>query len=253
MKINRQADSITITADCPPARTRAADAGVLLLRLGAGGILAGHGAQKLFGLFSGRGFQATAGMMESMNLRPGKLWAGMAGLSEFGGGILTALGFANPLGPIALQGAMFTASRRMHWKLPIFTAAGGPELPILYAVTGASIALTGPGRYSLDRLFGVRVPPALAALTGAGVAAGIALAEYRVAQGESDADTEAHPDTAAAAEDTLEDFIEQPADGEDYLIATQSLDDIPNTDRFAPATFDTDDTLSDLPEEWSNE
>ncbi|MEW6637937.1 MAG: DoxX family protein, partial [Actinomycetota bacterium] len=64
----------------------------VVLRLVVGGFLAGHGAQKLFGSFGGPGIEGTSGFMESLGLRPGKPWAVLAGLSEFGGGTLTALG-----------------------------------------------------------------------------------------------------------------------------------------------------------------
>src|SRR5688572_23388419 len=90
---------------CPPERGRTVDLGLLALRLTAGGLLAGHGAQKLFGAFGGHGLEGTAGWLESIGLRPGKPWATLAGLSEFGGGALTALGLGGPLGPVALQGA----------------------------------------------------------------------------------------------------------------------------------------------------
>src|SRR5690349_9421584 len=60
------------------------DLGLLILRLAVGGLLAGHGAQKLFGWFGGHGLEGTGGWLESIGLRPGKSWALMAGLSEFG-------------------------------------------------------------------------------------------------------------------------------------------------------------------------
>lgn len=161
---------------CPEPRTRTADLGLLALRLTAGGLLAGHGAQKLFGAFGGHGLEGTAGWLESIGLKPGKPWAALAGLSEFGGGMLTALGLGGPLGPIALQGAMATAARKAHWGKPIWTTAGGAEEPALYAAIGLALAFAGPGRYSLDRLFDVHVPKRLVALTVAGVAAGIMMA-----------------------------------------------------------------------------
>jgi len=37
------------------------DIGLLILRLAVGGLLAGHGSQKLFGWFSGPGLKGTAG------------------------------------------------------------------------------------------------------------------------------------------------------------------------------------------------
>jgi putative oxidoreductase len=196
---------------CPPERTRKADLGILALRLGAGGLMAGHGAQKLFGAFGGQGLEGVAGWLESMGFRPGKPWAALAGLSEFGGGTMMALGFGNPLGPIALQGAMATAARQVHWGKPIWNTEGGAELPTLYALTGLTMGLAGPGRYSLDHAFGVRVPPALAVLAGVGVAAGIAMTEYRAAQAPEQPD---HAETDASQE--------QPAGGEDRVVETQT-------------------------------
>jgi putative oxidoreductase len=76
------------------------DLAALILRAVQGALLAGHGAQKLFGWFNGPGLQGTSGFMEMLGLRPGRPWAVLAGLSEFGGGVLTVLGLLNPLGPI---------------------------------------------------------------------------------------------------------------------------------------------------------
>ena len=56
----------------------------LIVRLVMGGLLAGHGAQKLFGWFGGGGPEGPAGMMESLELRPAHRWAVQAGASEVG-------------------------------------------------------------------------------------------------------------------------------------------------------------------------
>jgi len=76
------------------------DLGLLLLRVVSGGLLAGHGAQKLFGWFGGHGPGGTARFLESIGVKPGHRWAFAAGASEFGSGLLTALGFLWPIGPI---------------------------------------------------------------------------------------------------------------------------------------------------------
>jgi putative oxidoreductase len=86
-----------------------ASAGSLLLRIVVGLLLAGHGSQKLFGWFGGGGFAATTGWIGKMGLRPVRLWALLASLSEFGGGILLVLGFLCPLGSLAVSAAMLMA------------------------------------------------------------------------------------------------------------------------------------------------
>jgi putative oxidoreductase len=42
------------------------------MRLVLGGLLTGHGAQKLFGSFSGPGLEGTSGFMEMLGLTPGR-------------------------------------------------------------------------------------------------------------------------------------------------------------------------------------
>ncbi len=169
-------------------RGRTADLGILALRLGVGGLLAGHGAQKLFGWFGGYGLEGTGGWLESLGLRPGKRWATLAGVSEFGGGALTALGLGGPIGPIALQGAMATAIRQSHWGKPVWVSEGGAETPLLFMFSGLALGLTGPGRYSVDRMFGVKVPVALTVLTGAGVVAGLIMTEQVTAAAKRSSD-----------------------------------------------------------------
>lgn len=157
------------------------DLGILILRLTMGGFLAGHGAQKLFGLFGGYGPDATGQFMESMGLQPGKQWAVMAGLGEFGGGVLTGLGFLHPVGPVTSLAPMIVAWGRAHWGKPIWVTSGGAELPATNIAIALALACIGPGRFSLDRVFGIRAHPALAMLVSALVAAGslIALSQPR--------------------------------------------------------------------------
>jgi len=145
-----------------------ADLGLLLLRVVTGGLLAGHGAQKLFGWFGGHGLEGTGGWLESMGLKPGKYWAAMAGTGEGLGGLLTLLGLGGPLGSILSVSAMKMAYFKAHADKPIWATAGGGELPIVYAAVGTAMMMTGPGRYSLDRLFGIKVPRWLSALAMVG-------------------------------------------------------------------------------------
>lgn len=175
--------------------------GPLALRLGAGGLLAGHGAQKLFGAFGGNGLDGTANYLGSLGLKPAGSWALMAGISEFGGGALMALGLGGPIGPIVLQGAMVNAIRQGRGK-PIWAAQGGAEAAVLYSLIGLAYGTAGPGRHSLDNLLGVKVPTPLVVATLGGVAAGLAVSVYQVSAAKANA--AAAPDAAAdaAADDT---------------------------------------------------
>ena len=152
------------------------DLGLLIVRLTAGGLLAGHGSQKLFGWFGGYGLRGTGGWLESLGLRPGSAWATLAGLGEFAGGLLTALGLFSPLGPITMLGPMSIATGKVHWGKPIWASEGGAELPVTNIAVGLGLALAGPGRYSLDRMLGIRVPAVLTGLTAAAAVTGVAAA-----------------------------------------------------------------------------
>ena len=136
----------------------ARDFGLLLLRLTIGGLLSGHGSQKLFGWFNGPGLQGTAGWLESLGMKPGSQWAKGAASSEFGGGLLTSLGFLHPIGPLTMLAPMIMATVKAHWGKPIWVSAGGAELPVTNMAAATALVFTGPGRFSLDRLFGIRLP-----------------------------------------------------------------------------------------------
>jgi putative oxidoreductase len=129
-----------------------------IVRLAQGSLMAGHGAQKLFGSFGGPGLEGTSGFMETLGMRPGRPWAYLAGLSEFGGGLLTALGLLNPLGQLGVIASMSMATRKAHWGKPIWVTEGGAELPLLNIAVSTALMIREPDRYSLDRLLGIRLP-----------------------------------------------------------------------------------------------
>lgn len=152
------------------------DAALLVLRGVSGGLLAGHGAQKVFGAFEGPGPEGTRGMMQRLRMQPAQVWGHAAGLSELAGGGLTALGALSPVGPLTAMAPMVMATRLAHWGKPVWNSKGGPELPLLNMAAFGALALTGPGRLSVDGALGIRLPRWVGALVAAGVAGGTALA-----------------------------------------------------------------------------
>jgi putative oxidoreductase len=129
------------------------DLGLLVLRLGLGGVLMAHGAQKLFGLFGGGGIEGTAAGMESMGYEPGRESAIAAGVCETGAGALLGLGLATPAAGAAAAGTM-SAAVAVGWPNGLFAMKGGFELPLLLGIGAVGLGLTGAGTLSLDAATG---------------------------------------------------------------------------------------------------
>jgi putative oxidoreductase len=147
------------------------NAGLLLLRVGTGVALVSHGYPKLFGgegkqahpmltKLYGKNFQASversgpaafAQGLERMEVPLPQLAAYASGAAEFGGGLALALGFLTRLAAPAVLFNMITAIRKAHWANG-FSGQGGFEMPSLFAIIVATLALTGPGKYSVDAL-----------------------------------------------------------------------------------------------------
>ena len=147
----------------------ALDVGLLVLRLGFAGLLFGHATQKLFGWFRGGGPVGAGAMFETWGFRPGPPLAVVAGVCELVGAASVAFGFLTVGGCAVLIGTMtVAASPNAHNGL--WAHLGGNEVPVLYAFLALVLAFTGPGRYSLDRAFG------LSTFTGLGWAVAAVLA-----------------------------------------------------------------------------
>lgn len=133
------------------------DVGLLILRVVVGLLLAGHGAQKLFGWFGGYGLEGTAGWLGSLGFRPARLWAFLAGLAELGGGLLLALGFLTPLGSLGIMASMLMAMAKVHWPR-VWVTENGIEHPLVNAAVAFVLGLLGPGVYALDAALGTSLP-----------------------------------------------------------------------------------------------
>ena len=153
------------------------DAALLIVRLVVGLYVAAHGAQKLFGWFGGHGLDGTQGFIGGMlGFRPAWLWTLAVSLTEFGGGLLLALGLLAPLGAIGVATAMAPIIIVAHWSNGPWNSNRGYELPLTNLAVAVGLALAGPGAYSLDRVFGIAVPAGLSQVVALVALIGVVLA-----------------------------------------------------------------------------
>ena len=131
------------------------DIPLLIVRLIVGLGFASHGAQKLFGWFGGYGLAGTGGFFAQLGFRPGQLFALLAGLGEFVGGLLVALGLGGPTGPALMICVMVVATLTVHLKNGFYVTKNGFELPLAYMCLATLFAFVGYGTYSLDDMLAV--------------------------------------------------------------------------------------------------
>jgi putative oxidoreductase len=104
--------------------------GILILRVVAGLLFAGHGAQKLFGWFGGKGFTNIVEVIEKMGARPAPLWAGLNAPAEIAGGLGLAAGLLTPIASAGLVGPMVVAIAKVHFPKGLWNNKGGLEFPL---------------------------------------------------------------------------------------------------------------------------
>ncbi|MEU9143283.1 DoxX family membrane protein [Streptomyces sp. NPDC048349] len=129
------------------------DTGLLLLRLVLGLTMAAHGSQKLFGWFGGGGVGGTGKFFTASGYPAGDAMAVLAGLTETLGGLGLAVGLLTPLAGAAVVGTLINAIA-VHGTGSFF-APEGIEYELLLTAAAAALALTGPGRYAVDRFLPV--------------------------------------------------------------------------------------------------
>ncbi|MER5521497.1 DoxX family protein [Streptomyces sp. NPDC002763] len=159
-------------------RLSAGECGLLLIRLTFGLLLAGHGAQKLFGIFGGPGLAATGRGFDALGYHPGKVFAVIGGLSELCGGLGLAVGLLTPLAAAAVIGVMINAMVTVSGAHGLWIQNGGVEYSVSISIVALALAAIGPGRVSLDRFLPWRSdgwPAAAVALGLGGIGAAIAL------------------------------------------------------------------------------
>ena len=127
---------------------------LLFLRLVVGALFIGHGTQKAFGWFGGYGIAGTAGFMEQLGLKPGRLHATAAAFGETLGGLLVLLGLWTPLGAALIVAVMLVAIKTVHLAKGFWNTNGGFEFPLTLIAVALFLAANGPGDYTLSSLLG---------------------------------------------------------------------------------------------------
>ena len=150
------------------------DIGMLILRLVVGGLMVGHGTQKLFGWFGGGGIRGTKGFLGSLGYPAAGAMAVVAGAAEAGGGLLLAAGFVTPLAAAAIAGVLLNAIVTAHWP-KVWNTDGGLEFPFAMATAAIAVAFSGPGRFSLDAALGWSLQGTTWGLVALGIGLGVGL------------------------------------------------------------------------------
>ncbi|MEU9304052.1 DoxX family protein [Streptomyces sp. NPDC048269] len=125
------------------------DVGLPVLRVVLGVIMAVHGTQKLLRWFDGPGIKGTGVFFSKAGYPAGETMATVAGLTETLGGLGLILGLLTPLAAAAVVGVMINAIS-VKWTGAVF-GLEGVEFESLIIAAAVTLALTGPGRFALDR------------------------------------------------------------------------------------------------------
>jgi len=128
---------------------------IFVLRVLVGLLFVGHGTQKLFGWFGGKGPEGTAKYFESLEMRPGRTMALAAGATEAGGGALFALGLVTPLAATILIAVMVTAIVTVTWRNGVWITQNGIEYNLVLIAIAFMVTAVGPGAWSLDHAIGL--------------------------------------------------------------------------------------------------
>jgi len=130
----------------------AQDAGLLISRIGVGAVFVAHGWQKV----ATNGLDASAKAFEQMGVPAPTLSAYYAAFAELVGGAALILGILTPIAGVLLALDMFGAFLFVHASHGVFASDGGWELVAALGLFALTLAVVGPGRFSLDRL--IRTP-----------------------------------------------------------------------------------------------
>jgi putative oxidoreductase len=124
----------------------------LFLRAALGITMVAHGWNHAF---RGGKLPGTARWFESIGIKPGKVHALLATVTELGSGVLLLLGFLTPLAAAGVVGTMLVALIANHIRngFFIFRPGEGYEYVLFIVLSGFAMGALGGGKISLDHAF----------------------------------------------------------------------------------------------------
>ena len=122
---------------------------LLVFRVTAAAVMLAHGFNHIFG---GGKIAGTGRWFESLGMKPGRVHAWLASLTEVGAGVLLVLGLLTPLAAAGIVGVMVVAWIINHRGngFFIFRPGEGWEYVMTLTVVGLVLATLGPGDWSVD-------------------------------------------------------------------------------------------------------
>jgi putative oxidoreductase len=133
--------SVTVGA----MRTTSTSIGLTALRIVLGVVFIAHGAQKF-----AQGIGAVSQGFSGMGVPLAEVAAPVVAGLELVGGLFLVLGVATRVVSVLLAVDMVVAGLLAHASSGFFSQDGGFEYVLVLAVASLAVALTGPGRFSVD-------------------------------------------------------------------------------------------------------
>jgi len=124
------------------------DVALLLLRLASAAAFLYHGSAILFGAFGGPGPAKFAAFMHYP-----AVVGYLVGLAQIGGGLAVLSGILFRLGTLSITVVMLGAIFLVHLPHGFDLSKGGYEYALTQLLLALALLLTGPGTYSMGRLF----------------------------------------------------------------------------------------------------
>lgn len=169
----------------------------LILRVSIGSTMIAHGYNHAFG---GGRLPGTARWFESIGIRPGRVHALLATVTELGAGSLLLIGLLTPVAAAGVVGIMTVALVANHLRngFFIFRPGEGYEYVLTILLASCALGALGGGAWSVDHAIGLRLAggwglavAALGGITPAAVLLAVCWRPHHVTQAGATASSDA--------------------------------------------------------------